>query len=66
MKELIIFAVSMVVGYGIIFYFIDKLLTRIRKKSMERVANEMVKSGEITREEADAVIFIINYASKKK
>jgi NADH:ubiquinone oxidoreductase subunit 3 (subunit A) len=57
---------GVIVFYATMFYFTNKLLTRLRKKSMERVANKMVESGEITREQADAIIWIINYSSKKK
>lgn len=62
-KVLIISGVLILYGVGI--YFIFKWMRNRRQKDMIRVTNEMVESGELTREQGDAIIWLINKTLNK-
>jgi hypothetical protein len=66
MIKVILIALVILTVYGGTIYFLLKGLRKSRLRNMEKVANEMVESGEITRSEADAIIWLVNYSLRKK
>lgn len=58
--ETVLIIIGLLVIYGVGIYFISKWMRYRRHKDMIRVTNEMVESGEITREDGDAIIWLIN------
>jgi len=66
MIKVILIALVILIVYGGAIYFLLRWTRRSRLRNMEKVANEMVESGEITRSEADAVIWLVNYQLRKK
>lgn len=64
--EKVLILIGFVALYGVSFYFANKLMKYIRKTETKKVADEMVETGEITREQADAIIWLLNYKPRKK
>jgi hypothetical protein len=64
--KLILIALTILTVYGGSIYFLLRWTRKSRLRNMKKVADEMVESGEITRSEADAIIWLVNYSSKKK
>ncbi len=64
--EKILIIIGALVAYGLFIFFLFKWMKSQRIKDMIRIANEMVETGDITRKEGDAIIWLINKASGKK
>lgn len=64
--ENVLIVIVVLAIYALVIYFTLKWFKIQRRKDMIRVVNEMVDDGDLTREQGDAIIWGINYASRKK